>query len=114
MLPAHREVALVEEEIEALAERIENGRKFAVAARVLIVGGSCLLALLPTGIAYGRPALLVFGVAAVLAGFVLGGSNRTTVANLRTRLSDCERKREELIAALDLRTVPSRAEFNSA
>jgi hypothetical protein len=114
MLPAHREVALVEEEIEGLAERIENGRKFAVAARALIVVGSCLLALLPTGIAYGRPALLVFGVAALLAGFVLLGSNRTSVANLRTRLAACESKREELIAALDLRTVPSPAEANSA
>ncbi len=112
MLPAHHEVALVEEEIEALAERIENGRKFAVAARTLIVAGFGMLALLLTGIAGGRPALLVFGVAALLGGFVLAGSNRTTVSNLRARLGACESKRDELIAGLDLRSVPARAELN--
>ncbi|NNM72758.1 hypothetical protein [Enterovirga aerilata] len=104
-MPAHEQVAQLEEEIESLAERIEDCRKLSLLARAMIAGGLALLAVLVTGLAGASPALLVLAVAAALGGIVLLGSNRTSLERLRERLAACESRRAEIIARLDLRPV---------
>jgi hypothetical protein len=105
MLPAHEEVALLEEEIEALADRIAGCRKLAAGAKALIASGFAALLLLLAGVLGRSPIALVFGVSAVLGGFTLPGSNRRTMDDLSERGLALASKRDALIADLDLRAM---------
>ncbi len=106
MTPVHEEVAQIEAEMEALAEKIEHGRKVAVLAKALVAAGSLALVLLVVGVLRGSPGVLLFGIAAVLGGFTLLGSNRTTTDQFRERLSDAQAKRNALISGMHLHLVP--------
>ena len=106
MLPAHEEVALIETEIEALAEQIENCRKLSLVTKVAIMCGTAALVVLAAGLFGSSPLWLVLGVTGVLGGSALLGSTRATMQRLQERLLDHESKRAAIISGIDLRILP--------
>lgn len=105
MLPAHEEVALLETEIEELAERIESSRKLSHVTKASVVAGIVAVILFASGLFGLSPIWLVLGVTGVLGGSALLGSTRTTTAGLRDRLLETESKRAAIISALELRIL---------
>ncbi len=105
MLQAHEDVALLETEIEALAERMESCRKLLLVTKASIVFGIAALVLLAAGAFGFSPLWLVLGFTAVLGGSALLGSTRTTVQGLRERLLELESRRAAIISGLELRIL---------
>src|SRR5438445_5935347 len=102
------EIVRLEERIEALAAKIENCRKFALAARVaMLAGGAVLLALL-VGALRPDPMLLIGGIGATLGGIVLWGSNGTTAKEAAAQMAQAEAERAALIGSIGLRLVSER------
>lgn len=100
-----QEITRLEDEIEALSGTIENCRKFTLAARAAMLVGGLWLGALVFGLIYFDPLALVGGIAALLGGVVLSGSNRTTADNARADLADAEARRAALIGGIPLRLV---------
>lgn len=100
-----REIARLEDRIEALSATIENCRKFTLAARGAMLLGAALLGSLIFGLIYFDPLALVGGIAALLGGIVLSGSNRTTAENAKADLAEAEARRATLIGGIPLRVV---------
>jgi hypothetical protein len=99
------EIARLEARIEELAATIENCRKIILASRVAAaLGGAILLALMMGAIRFDALAMLV-GIVAVLGGFVLMGSNRSTADEAEAKLAATEARRAELIGHIGLRVV---------
>jgi hypothetical protein len=107
MLQAHEDVALLETEIEAVAERMEGCRKLFLVTKASIVFGIAALVLLAAGAFGFSPLWLVLGVTNVLGGSALLGSTRTTMQGLHGRLLELESKRAAIISGLELRILPT-------
>ncbi len=105
MPDARDEIAAIEEEIEALAERAEQCRKIALAARAATALGVALLVLLLLGALGHAPLALVVGVGALLGGLALQGSNRSTLDEVREAIRTLEARRAALIGGMSLRLV---------
>jgi hypothetical protein len=102
------EIVRLEAQIEELAGRIENCRKFILAGRIAAVtGGAVLLAML-LGILRSEPSMMGLAAAAALGGIVVAGSNRSTAKEASNELTAAEAKRAALISQLTLRTVAER------
>ena len=99
------EIARLEAEIEALAERIERSRKFMLAARIALIGGAAWAAAVMLGVLRLEAVGLVAAIAAVLGGFVMLGSSRTTLQQYAQALGEAEAQRRALIAGMALRVV---------
>jgi hypothetical protein len=100
-----KEIADLESEIEARQEAAERCRKILVGAKALmIVGGLMFLAPL-LGILRSEALALVLGLAAVPAGIALYGSNRRTLDDLEAEIAARQKRRRDLIDALDLAPV---------
>ncbi len=104
----HSEIVRLEAHIEALAARIENCRKFILAARIAMAGGSVLLAALLFGAIRFDPSAFMAAIAALLGGFVVWGSNRSTAKEAADELAKAEANRAALIGLLDLRAIAER------
>jgi hypothetical protein len=104
----HEEIVRLEEEIEALAARIESCRKFILAGRIAIAGGGILLAAMLFDVIWFNAAGLTAAAAAVIGGIVAWGSNRSTAEEAATELARAEAERAALIAQIDLRVVSDR------
>jgi hypothetical protein len=104
-LDPREEIAELEERIEELAEALERCRKFALAAKIAIVFGALLTAATLFGILTFTPMSMVGGVAALLGGIVVYGSNASTSDELTKSLGDAEARRAALIGRLDIRLV---------
>ena len=100
-----QEISRLEYQIEALSVTIENCRKFTLAAQAATALGIALLVTLVFGLIRFDPLALVGGIAALLGGIVLSGSNRTTGDNARAERAALEARRAELIAGIPLRVV---------
>lgn len=101
------EIAALEQELEALADRVEQCRKVALIAKAMIVAGGALLVLLLTGALGRSPSALVIAFAAFLGGVALHGTNRSTLDEIRGTIRKLESCRAELIGAMELRLVPT-------
>ena len=94
----HDEVVRLEERIEDLAEKIESCRKFCIlASRIAVAGGVLVFS---SGCSLGAirfdPGIMPAAVAALLGGFAVWGSNRSTakqaaneLASGRIRIGQC-------------------------
>ena len=102
------EVARLEERIEALDDKIENCRKFMIAARVAIVLGAGLLTATLLGAMVFDPTVFLAAIAAVLGGLIVLGSNRTTADEAAEARTAAETERAALIGQLELRVVSER------
>jgi hypothetical protein len=99
------EIARLEARIEALADAVERCRKLGVFAKVLAAAGALWLALELVGaVRFGAPATFA-AITTVLGGFILGGSNRSTMLQTQAALGAAEDRRKALIGAIELRLV---------
>jgi hypothetical protein len=101
----HNEIARLEGEIEALAERIERCRRIILGAKVAIAGGAVLLMALVLGIVPFNPTAMIFAMAAVIGGIVAFGSNTTTAKQAGAEMSAAQAQRDVLIGRMQLRVV---------
>ena len=104
----HDEIERLEAQIETLSARIENCRKFILAARIAVIGGGVLLAALLLGLFRFDPTLLLTAFAALLGGVVVWGSNGSTAKEAADDLAKAEANRKALIGLIDLRTIAER------
>jgi hypothetical protein len=105
----HRdEIVRLEAQIDELAARIESCRKFILAGRVAVVGGGVVLIATVIGAIQFDPSIVAVAVAAVLAGIVAAGANRSTAIEATHELTAAEGKRTALIEQIDLRLVSNR------
>jgi hypothetical protein len=104
----HSEIVRLEAYIETLAARIENCRKFILAARIAMAGGGVLLIALLFGAIRFDPSVFMAAIAALLGGFVVWGSNGSTAKEAADELAKAEANRAALIGLLDLRAIAER------
>jgi hypothetical protein len=107
-LDPHREIALLEQRIEQLSEKLEGCRKFILAARIAMgVGGVLMLGLLFGAIRFD-PLPMSVAIVGLIGGFVVSGSNRSTAQETETQIATSEARRAELISGMGLRVVSER------
>jgi hypothetical protein len=99
------EIVRLEEQIDELAARIENCRKFILAGRIVVVGGGAVLIAILIGALQFDPSVVAMAVAAVLGGIVAAGSSHSTAKEATHELSAAEAKRTALIGQIELRLV---------
>jgi hypothetical protein len=104
----HKEIVRLEAQIEVLAARIENCRKFILAGRIAAAAGGILLVALLLGAIRFDLQLMMLAMAALLVGIVVWGSNGSTAKEAETELAAAEANRRALIGLIDLRVVVER------
>src|SRR6516164_5607161 len=97
------EIVRLEAQIDELAASVESCRKFIVAGRIAVAGGGVVLVAMVIGAIRLDPSVMAGAVAAVLAGIVAAGSNRSMASD--AWLAAAEAKRAALIEQIDLRLV---------
>src|ERR1700722_12871987 len=103
-----QEIVHLEAQIEVLAARIENCRKFILAGRVAAAAGGVLLIALLLGAIRFDLQLMMLAMAALLVGIVVWGSNGSTAKEAEDELAAAEASRKALIGLIDLRVVAER------
>src|SRR5262245_6917302 len=104
----HREIALLEQRIEQISEKLEGCRKYALAARVAMAFGGVLMLALLIGLIRFDPVSMTAAIAALLGGIVLSGSNQSTASEAEAQLAEAEAERNALIGRIELRVVAER------
>jgi hypothetical protein len=104
----HKEIERLEAQIEVLAARIENCRKFIMAGRIAAAIGGVLLVALLLGVIRFDLQLMMLAMAALLGGIVVWGSNGSTANEAANELAAAEANRKALIGLIDLRVVAER------
>jgi hypothetical protein len=105
-LEPHEEIAELEVRIEELAEALERCRKLALTAKIAIIIGALLMVAALLGFLTFTPMAMLGGVAALLGGIVVYGSNGSTLDELSKSLHDAEARRASLIGRLDILDAP--------
>jgi hypothetical protein len=105
---SREEIARLEAQIDELAARIENCRKFILAGQIAVAGGGIVLIAIVVGAIHLDPAVMALAIAAVLGGIVVAGSNRSTAKEAAHDLTAAEAERATLIGQLKLRIVHDR------
>jgi hypothetical protein len=98
-------IVRLEERIEELAAKIENCRKLILISRIAVAGGTLVLAGMLFGLIGFDPAVMAAAVAALLGGFVVWGSNRSTAQEAAKDLALAHANLSALIERLDLDDV---------
>jgi hypothetical protein len=108
--PRRDEIGRLEERIEQLAARIENCRKFMLAAKIAIALGAALLLMLmlTLGVIRSDPVVMTAAIAAVLGGIVVLGSNASTARSAEAEIAAAEAERVGCIESIALHTVDDR------
>ncbi len=104
------EIVQLEAQIEELAGRIENCRKFILVGQIAVMTGGAVLGAMLLGILQSDPTIMGLAATAVLGGIVVAGSNRSTAKEAAHEFSATEARRAELISQLELQTVSARDE----
>ncbi len=104
----HNEIVRLEAQIEALAGRLESCRKFILAARIAVAAGGIVLGAILVGAIALDPRALLAAIGALLGGFVIWGSNRSTANEAMAEMAAAESRRAALIGLIDLRVVGER------
>jgi hypothetical protein len=104
-LDPREEIAELEVQIEELAEQLERCRKFALVAKIAIIFGALLTVATLLGVLAFTPMAMLGGVAALLGGIVVYGSNGSTLDELSKSLHDAEARRAALIGRLNIRLI---------
>ena len=99
------QIALLEVQIEELAETLERCRKAIVASKLAIGAGFIVMAVMLLGVFGFNPAAMLAGITAVIGGIVVFGSNTSTLAQTEAALQAAEAQRARLIGMIDLRVV---------
>lgn len=105
MTDPHQQIADLEAEIDSLSDAREQCRKSMIVARVAIAGGVLLFGAALGGLIRPDPLVLVFGIAAILAGIGFYGSSRGSLEHLTQKIRASEQRRAEMIDRLDLQAM---------
>jgi hypothetical protein len=103
------QISELEVQIEELAAALERCRKTALASKAAMAFGGILLAATILGVVTFDPMAMVAGLAALLGGVVVFGSNRSTADQLSMSMRNAEALRASLIGRLDIRLVQDAA-----
>jgi hypothetical protein len=98
-------IADLEAETEHLRDAAERCRKIDLGTKLAIALGVACLA---SAVVWVKPVALVFGVALLLGGIALHGSNRSTLDEIVGKIRNAETRRAELIDTLQLQIIESR------
>jgi hypothetical protein len=101
----HSAIVQLEARIEHLGQVLETCAKFILASRIAIVGGALLFALTLLGVIAFNPTVLIGAIAAMIGGFVLLGSNKSTANEARAALDKAYAHRDALIEIISPRIV---------
>jgi|SRR3954468_14967202 hypothetical protein len=101
------QIAELEAEGERLRDTAERCRKIDLATRAAIGVGIVCLA---SALLWFRPVALVIGLALLLGGIALNGSNRSTLDEIVARIKTVEALRAAVIDGLELETVSEAAD----
>jgi len=104
----HDAIERLEADIEYLAAKIENCRKFIWAGRIAMAGGAIVLAAILFGAIRSDLTWMAGAMAAMLGGIVVFGSNDSTAKEAASEMAAAEASRAALIGSIDLRVVPAR------
>jgi hypothetical protein len=104
----HDEIERLEALIEKLDARIAGCRKFILAGQMAATVGAILLFVTLFGVIRFDPRLMIGGMAALLGGFAVWGSNYSTLKEASQELSETEVERAALIGKIHLRVVGDR------
>jgi hypothetical protein len=99
------QIQRLEARMDELAGKIERCRKIALLSRAAIVVGSVLLAATIFGLIAFNAVAMLGGIAALLGGIVLLGSNSSTAEQAVADLRAAEVQRAALIGHIELRVV---------
>jgi hypothetical protein len=99
------QISELEVQIEELAGALERCRKTALASKAAMAFGGILLAATTLGVVTFDPMVMVAGLAALLGGVVIFGSNTSTANQLSESMRSAEALRAALIGRLDIRLV---------
>jgi hypothetical protein len=99
------QISELEVQIEELAGALERCRKTALASKAAMAFGGILLAATTLGVVTFDPMVMVAGLAALLGGVVIFGSNTSTANQLSESMRSAEALRAALIGRLDIRPV---------
>jgi hypothetical protein len=99
------QISELEVRIEELAGALERCRKTALASKAAMAFGGILLAATTLGVVTFDPMVMVAGLAALLGGVVVFGSNTSTANQLSESMRSAEAQRAALIGQLDIRLV---------
>jgi hypothetical protein len=95
----------LEVQIEELADALERCRKTALVSKAAMAFGGILVAATTLGVVTFDPMVMVAGLAALLGGVVVFGSNTSTANQLSESMRSAEALRAALIGRLDIRPV---------
>jgi hypothetical protein len=104
----HDEIERLEALIDKLDTRISGCRKFVLAGQVTAAVGAILLFVTLFALIRFDPRLMVGGMAALLGGFAVWGSNYSTLKEASQELAEAEVERAALIGKIHLRVVGAR------
>ncbi len=104
----HDEIERLEALIDRLDVRIVGCRKFVLAGQVAAAVGAIVLFVTLFGVTRFDPRLMIGGMAALLGGFAVWGSNYSTLKEASQELAETEVERAALIGKIHLRVVNDR------
>ncbi|MGA8612543.1 MAG: hypothetical protein WB760_12625 [Xanthobacteraceae bacterium] len=104
----HDEIERLEALIDKLDGRIAGCRKFVLAGQVAAAAGAILLFVTLFGVIRFDPRLMIGGMAALLGGFAVWGSNYSTLKEAQQELAESDVDRAALIGKIHLRVVGDR------
>ena len=99
------QISELEVQIEELAGALERCRKTALASKAAMAFGGILLAATTLGVVTFDPMVMVAGLAALLGGVVIFGSNTSTANQLSESMRSAEALRAALIGRFDIRLL---------
>ncbi|MEA2988802.1 MAG: hypothetical protein QOG83_1513 [Alphaproteobacteria bacterium] len=99
------QISRLEAQIEELATAIERCRKIELVSKIAIAAGAVMVLAVVLGAVRFDPTVLFGGIAAVIGGTVLFGSNSTTLVQTLAAQEAAQALRVELINKIDLRVV---------
>jgi hypothetical protein len=105
---SHDEIERLEALIDKLDARIAGCRKFVLAGQVAAAAGAILLFVTLFGVIRFDPRLMIGGMAALLGGFAVWGSNYSTLKEASQELAEVEVERAALIGKMHLCVVGTR------
>jgi hypothetical protein len=98
-------ITRLEERIEELAKTVERCGKTMLLAKLGAIAGAVWLVVMAIGVVRFSGLGLIVSLSAMIGGFVLFGSSRSTSLQAAASLQEAEAERRALIGALELRTI---------
>ncbi len=101
----HQQIVDLEADIEDLSDAAGRCQKIIAVAKASVGAGFLVLLVILTGVLRFEPMLFVFGVAAILGGIAVYGTNKSTLDEIRAGIKSREEARMKIINELELLTV---------